>query len=363
MPPPEARFITLCTREPDAVRPGAIRAAAQAVTDGDAAVEMAARHKVAAFLLRAVASEGIDLPAGAQDALRRVTAAAAGHVMAVDAMLMRLLPALHGAGVPALILKGPGLARSVYPISTLRPYDDIDLVVHDRQEAAAAAVLAASGFREVPFGAEEARRARAVHVHGEAAFHRVFASDDGRVLVELHVDVLQLGLKPVCEAGRWRRAVAVPGLPDALMLGPEDQVVQLGAHAHKHGFSRLIWLKDLDLLLRAYGGTLDRRLVGAVARQEGVAASVWYSLHLARALFRTSVAGDVLAELRPAPPVRALYGIVWPHARIAALEGRMRRRAVQVHTADSLRGTLPGLLFMGRRRARVRAAVRSILPR
>jgi len=71
----------------------------------------------------------------------------------------------------------------------------------------------------------------------------------------------------------------------------------------------------------------------------------------------------VLAELRPAPPVRALYGIVWPHARIAALEGRMRRRAVQVHTADSLRGTLPGLLFMGRRRARVRAAVRSILPR
>jgi hypothetical protein len=32
------------------------------------------------------------------------------------------------------------------------------------------------------------------------------------------------------------------------MLAPEDQVVQLDVAALKHGYRRLIWLKDVDVL-------------------------------------------------------------------------------------------------------------------
>jgi hypothetical protein len=134
-------------------------------------------------------------------------------------------------------------------------------------------------------------------------------------------------------------------------------------HVHKHGFDRLIWLKDLDLLLRAHRDRLDWNLVTRVAREEGVQASVWYTLRLAGALLGAPVPRRPLARLRPNPLVRALYGLVWPSSRIADLHGHMRRRAVQFHAAESWRGMLPTLVLMGRRRDRARAIVRSVLRR
>jgi hypothetical protein len=71
----------------------------------------------------------------------------------------------------------------------------------------------------------------------------------------------------------------------------------------------------------------------------------------------------VLARLAPPPPLRALYGLVWPTARIADLDGHMRRRAVQFLAADSWRGMLPNLALMGRRRVRARAILSAVLDR
>jgi hypothetical protein len=152
----------------------------------------------------------------------------------------------------------------------------------------------------------------------------------------------------------------VPGIEGALMLGWEDQVIQLSVHAHKHGFERLIWLKDLDLLLRTFGPTLDWRLVETVARAEGATASVWYALELASRLLGTPLPEEVRRRLRPALPLRVAYRLTWPAARVADLDGRMRRRAVQFHAAESWRGMLPSLVYMGRRDDRSRAIVQAI---
>jgi hypothetical protein len=216
------------------------------------------------------------------------------------------------------------------------------------------------GYREIPYAAEEARRTHAGGCDASPGFHRQFTSEDDRVLVELHTDPLQLGLQPTCEAARWRRAVAVPAMPGALMLSPEDQVIQLSTHVHKHGFERLIWLKDIDLLLRARRHCLDWGLVRAVARAEGVQGSVWYSLRLSQALLATPVPHDVMNDLRPSVPLRMLYERVWSMSRIAELDGFMRRRAVQSHAAESWRGTLPSLVLMGRRADRARAAFQAV---
>jgi hypothetical protein len=59
-------------------------------------------------------------------------------------------------------------------------------------------------------------------------------------------------------------------------------------------------------------------------------------------------------------PVRLVIKRVWPAQAIAALEGRMRRRAVQFHAAESWRGMLPSLIVMGRRRDRLGAIVESV---
>jgi len=183
---------------------------------------------------------------------------------------------------------------------------------------------------------------------------------DWRALIELHSDPLQLGLSPIDEGGRWARAVAAPDLgPGALTLGEDDQLLQLCVHAHKHGFSRLMWLKDLDLLVRTREARLEWRLVDAVARREGVRASIWYALSLASAILGTRMPAAAEA-MAPAPPIRLLYRRVWPVERIGGLNAGMRRRAVQFHAAESWRGMLPTLVLMGRRRDRARLLLRSV---
>jgi hypothetical protein len=275
----------------------------------------------------------------------------------LDAELREILRAFAGRGVPVLLLKGPALARTIYPAAVLRPYTDIDLTIQEKHAQAAAGVLLACGFREVPSGAEVRRQAHAAR-GADASFHRRFMK--GGALVELHVDPLQLGIRPRCEAARWQRAVGVPGLEGALMLCAEDQLVQLSVHAHKHGFDRLIWLKDLDRLLRFSARTFDWSLATAVSHDEGVGSSVWYGLYLARSLLEAPVGS--MDGLSPPLPLRALYHLLWPPARIADLDGHMRRRAVQFHVADSWRGMLPTLVLMGRRSDRARALLRAVLP-
>lgn len=360
---PETRFITLCTREPGTVRPRAIASAAAAVRDWDAVVGTATRHRVAAFLQQAAARHAVSLPPQADHALRGAALAALSRVMVLDGELVRTVRALAAAQIPVIVLKGPALARTIYPVAALRPYGDIDALVQERNEMAAVAALTGCGFREVPFALEHATRLRGGEIPEAAAFHREFVSASGQALVELHLDPLQLGLKPACEAARWRRAVPVPGLPGAQMLCPEDQLVQLSVHAHKHGFGRLIWLKDLDLLLRAHGDRLDWHLVAAVAGEEGVSASVWYSLRLAAVMLGAPVPRPLLTHLRPAAPVQALYRAIWPLPRIAALDGRPQYWAVQFHLAGLGRGMLPSIILMGRRRDRARAVARSVLHR
>jgi hypothetical protein len=359
----EARFITLCVREPEAVEQQALLAAAAEVRDWDALVTTAGRHGVAAYVRQAVAREGISLPDAAAGALRNTTFASVVKVMRLEAELARVARALALAEVPVIVLKGPVLSRTIYPEPALRPYTDIDLTVQDRHEDVAVSALLEYGLTEQTFKAQEWWQAHGDHVHEGAAFHRQFVSRDRQALVELHTDPLQLGLKPTCEAARWQRAVPVPNLPGLLMLCPEDQVVQLSAHAHKHGFDRLIWLKDLDLVLRAHGGTLDWTLVRDIAREEGVQASVWYALRLAAALLGAPAPAQALAQLRPAFPVRVMYRVVWPARTIANLDGRMRRRAVQFDAAESWRGMLPGLVLMGRRGARLRSLLEAVLHR
>jgi hypothetical protein len=357
---PESWFITLSVREADAVSPGEIEIAARAVTDWGGLVQVAVRHRVAAYVLESVTRASLDLPPQAAQLLRAATLGTVVGSARIDQEMRRVVGAMHARHVPALVLKGPALVRTIYARPALRPYGDLDLTVQDQHESIAEETLLAQGYNEIDYDAE-VRREHAGHVHEGAAFHRQFTSADEQVLIELHIDPLQLGLRPTCEADRWRRVMPVPNLPGAVMLCPEDQVVHLSAHVHKHGFDRLIWLKDLDMLLRTYRESVDWALVERTAQAEGVRGSVWYSLYLAALLLDAPLPPGVLERLRPAWAVRRLYQWVWPVERIVGLNGFMRRRSVQFHAADSWRGMLPSLVLMGRRADRLRAAAGATL--
>ncbi len=359
--PPDARLITLCAREPEATTDERIREAAVAVADWDRTVELALRHGVVGYVRQALDRAGVSLPAEAEAGLRHAWIAVIAHVLSLDVHLERVAQSLAAARIPVIVLKGPTLATTIYPAAALRPYGDIDLTVHEADGARAASALEASGFRETAFEPEVARLAHADH-GAEEGFHRLFVKPPEGLLFELHLDPLQLGLRPTCEAGRWARALPFGRSPWAQMLGPEDQLVQLSVHAHKHGFSRLIWLKDLELLLKRYGAVLDWGAVVNVAELEGVRSSVWYAIHLASRVLGFAPPPQ-LAGVTPGPLMRGLYGYVWPEQQVANLAGRARWRTVQFRVADSWRGMLPSLLLMGRKRDRARAIARAVFSR
>jgi Uncharacterised nucleotidyltransferase len=349
----EAAFVVWCAREPGRRPAGSLAALAASVRRWDRVVALADRSRMTAYVHRAVAEAGCAVPPAAGDELARRRLEAAARTLLVAAELAEALAVLRGAGVPFLVLKGPALARTVYGDASLRPYDDVDLAVRGADLPPAVAALRAAGWTVCDDPRDDAWRLAAGRVRHGAGFHRVLRSPRGPH-VELHTDVLAMGLSPLCEDARWARARPLPGLAGALALDPADQVVALAVHAHKHGFERLLWLKDLDLL--AGGDRVDWDLVVATARREGVAGSVWYALELCRRLLGTPVDRRLLRRLAPAPPLRLLYRAVWPVRSVAGLEARMRRRAVQLVAVESWRGVLPNLLLMGRRRDRAVAA-------
>jgi hypothetical protein len=358
---PEARFVTLCVRV-DALEEE-LRLAAEAVRDWSQVAAMSDRHWVTGFVLRVVARHELRIPAEIRRRMHDTEVVKLAHRMLLEVELERVASALAAEEFSMLLLKGPAVARTLYPDPALRPYGDLDVTVQDAGKDVLVAKLLNLGFTERPCPPKEDARTHAEHLEKGADFHREFVTRDEQVVMELHADALQLGLNSRCEVERWARTVPVPGLPGAVMLGPEDQLVQLALHAHKHGFSRLIWLKDIDLLLRVHADALDWDLVEKVSDLEGVGLSVWYSLLLAKRLFQTPYPESLEKDLRPNRLLRALYGRVWSIRDISELNGHMRRYAVQFHPQDRWRGTVPNLVLMPRRGDRARGVVRSILNR
>jgi hypothetical protein len=359
---PAADFVVASTREPTPAGDEQLRAAAIGLRSWSRVIALAVEHGVVGYVRLALARQRIPVPEWADRRLREAELAGIATAMMLNATLARIIGGLHARDITTLVLKGPVLARSLYADPTLRPYRDLDLCVRRNALDAAADVIEHLGFAEVPYEAEVARSAFAA-AGAEGQFHRMFLDSRRRALIELHTDPLQLGLLPAAEDDRWSRAVAAPQFgPGAFVLSDDDELVHLCVHAHKHGFSRLIWLKDLDLLIRSRDGRIDWRLVESVAGREGVRASIWYALLLASTILgapRPAAAG----AMAPAAPIRFLYRRVWPAERVAALGAGMRRRAVQFHVAESWRGMLPTLVLMGRRRDRARLLLRSLILR
>jgi hypothetical protein len=358
---PESTLVTLCVREPDVLDLSELRAAAAAVKDWDAVLDLATRHRALAYVRRALAAAAVRPPVEVERSLGQALFKLAQKLVRLNRRLQQVAEALANEGVPLLVLKGPVLGPLLYPSTVFRPFADLDLLVPESHVETAAAVLSQCGLTEFAFQPEVARREHADHVHDGAAYHRVFYSADGQDVAELHADALQLGLQLSPEQGRWSRAVSARGVHKVLMLSPADQLVHLSVHAQKHGFNRLIWLKDLDLLVRQQSDALDWQQALSIARSEGVTASVWYALDLLRTMIGTPVPAEWLSDLQPPAPLRAIYRCVWPRRNIVALRGHMRRRAVQFHVADSWRGMLPSFVLMGRRRTRARAIADAVL--
>ena len=147
------------------------------------------------------------------------------------------------------------------------------------------------------------------------------------------------------------------GGASARALEDHDMFVQLCVHLNRHGYERLIWFKDLDLMIRS--AKLDWAKIEAKAREQGCLAAVAYTLLVLPRMLQTPLPIEAVRLSRKQGAIsRMLFKKMWPIERLMQLEPQRQwrfRRLVQFAPETGvIRGGLPSLFTTGRTRDKLR---------
>ncbi len=213
--------------------------------------------------------------------------------------LASALRALAHAGVPAIPLKGPMLAETLYGDPGLRECSDLDLLVPREAVPRAWAVLAAERWAPAEAYLVESRDLNwLVESNIEYAFAR--SRGEFTSVLELHWDLAWRWRRGGLAAERlWARArpAHVRGVP-CLALDDATQLLYLAIHAARHRWQAAKWLVDIHELARR--ADVDWDEVARISAELRLADVVRISLAACHVLFAT-------------PLPRALGPVALPH--------------------------------------------------
>jgi hypothetical protein len=229
------------------------------------------------------------------------------HRLGLDA-LAALLDAFDGAGIPVIPLKGPLLAEALWDDPGLRPFSDLDLLVHRVDVPRAVELLGTLGYRALEWGRPLAYEL----AYAWAACFVPSRTGAAAFPIDLHWGLVGFpaGVAPRAFDARevWSRTVTEAWRARPVrQLGREDLLLYLALHlAIHHPLGGAGWLLDLALLIRRAGSALDWKSVVERARRWGVAGAVYFALRAVETRLAPGVPGSVFTQLRPYGPRGAL---------------------------------------------------------
>ncbi len=201
----------------------------------------------------------------------------------------RIAGACDEARVPLVLLKGIDLCERVYGNPSLRPMQDVDLLVPEPLRARAVEALSGVGFRpEEPLGSGTLRRSvvlsgpppQRAHIH----LHWHLANASYPLPYAARIDL----------EGFRARTLPWPGAPgQARVPSPEDLAVYLCEHLVKHCCEEWIFAVDLALALRRLPP--DPVAFWRIARSWGVERICACALRIVEGFLPGLGAGDLLA--------------------------------------------------------------------
>jgi Uncharacterised nucleotidyltransferase len=223
------------------------------------------------------------------------------------AELFRVLECLEAHAIPAIPLKGPVLAETVYGELAMRDFSDLDVLVQPQDVLKAKAALAALGYSVNTHLSEVEERA-----YLATGYEYTFDGPAGRNLLEIQWDILPRFYALDFERGEFfGRAQTVTVCGRAVRaLSPEDLLLTLCVHAAKHAWVRLYWLRDIAATLQSQAidwAEFERRVRGL-----GIARIVGVSMLLTH-------------QLLHADPPESMQGLWRTDSEIERLSGEVQR--------------------------------------
>jgi len=248
---PEKRLLVLCarTRTTPAIAEE-IRRILETEPDWDYLLSEAAENSITPLLdlqLRAVAQNAV--PAAPREKLTAACRANTVRNLFLASELTKVLGMLRSQGIEAISYKGPVLASQVYGDVTRREFEDLDIVVRQRDMPQAHQAMLELGYH-LKFDWILSANAVASLVPGEYNYR----DEQRRVMVELHTEITLRHFPAVPDLEELLRA-SVPvmvGGCEVRTFSVEDGLPILCIHGSKDFWERLSWIADISELLEAY---------------------------------------------------------------------------------------------------------------
>ncbi|MBR8833359.1 MAG: PqqD family peptide modification chaperone [Stigonema ocellatum SAG 48.90 = DSM 106950] len=226
-------------------------------------LSLAAQNDVTSLLYQSLQDTCPDVaPAPVMDQLRQDFQTCTLNTLFFTQELLKLLRLFEVHHIPVLPYKGPALAVALYGNLSLRPFCDLDLLIHPQDLIRVKHLLVAEGYDTL--AVEDVQEAANLWSDSE----RDFVRHDGKVVVDLHWRItprffpFELSVEKL-----WEHCQPLCLLSTTVStLAPEDLLLALCAHGGKECWGKLKWICDVAELIRTYPN-LDWNQVLTQAKQ------------------------------------------------------------------------------------------------
>jgi hypothetical protein len=267
--------------------------------DWEVIIGDAAAHGFTALLYRSLKQSDMlqRLPPGLADRLEGQCFGLAARNLVLATELEGILKAFEERQLPCAPLRGLALAERLHGDITARPMGDLDLLVRKSDLPEVATILRGLGFLEMD------RRTGFAQAFSYTL--KFFKDRHGWAIVEPHWTLAYPPFVDGVDMRRvWERCVrgSVVGV-ETWLLGQEELALHLCLHLmHRDGAAPLLWLYEVDRLLRREPAAFDWPWFLSFARQAGLEFLLSQSLAEVKALFATPIPDHVLDQLTREPP-------------------------------------------------------------
>lgn len=272
--------------------------------DLDVVVEAASAHGVlpaVARNLRAMAVDHVVSGSGPQPLLDRVRAALEQRVVVVTGQSMLLLhhgrrisSAMSQQSIPAVVVKGPVFAETLYPEPSDRSFTDIDILVTQGSLPALSAILRDLGFTAASSPPGNGRDYRE---------YKWTLTGHPLVLIEAQTDLIH---SPSLRSGIRLRHSDLMAVGNGRSTDATALLMLAAVHgAAGHQFERLQPIVDVLQAARGVAGPVDVDRLVRIASDTGASSAIQTALDLTADLFDEPSARRIADAFR-AVPCRAL---------------------------------------------------------
>jgi SAM-dependent methyltransferase len=293
---PEEEMLLLCARTRlEAAQAERIEALLQGELDWVYLTEIAFHHRTYPLLHRSLS---VMHPIGAGQAWVQFLKERAGVTgwrnLHLTAQLVRILGLFEEHGILAIPYKGPTVATLAYGNLALRPFDDLDIAVRQRDVKPASEILEREGYR-----CSFDPRVVPADASGPIPGQYYFIRKSDRCVVELHTErTLRYFPVPLDLEALEKRLIPVPvGGRVIRTLPVEDTLSVLSVHGSKHFWQWLIWICDLAELTGSPRG-VNWKDAEDIARRTGCLRMLHLGLFLAKNLLDAPLSEELSTRVQ-----------------------------------------------------------------